>query len=50
VTRRLNAPGAGRLADDEGYGEVLEHLNSCIDFMAKHVSRKHPRGWPAIQC
>ncbi|KAH6686820.1 Sec34-like family protein [Plectosphaerella plurivora] len=36
VTRRLNAPGAGRLADDDGYGEVLEHLNSCIDFMAKH--------------
>lgn len=38
VTRRLNAPGAGRLADDDGFGEVLEHLNSCIDFMSKHVS------------
>ncbi len=42
VTRRLNAPGAGRLVDDDAFVEVLEHLDSCIDFMSKHVSRSAP--------
>lgn len=37
VTRRLNAPGAGRLVDDDSFGEVLRNLDSCINFMAKHV-------------
>lgn len=37
VTRRLNAPGAGRLVEDAVFGEVLDNLNSCIDFMTKHV-------------
>jgi conserved oligomeric Golgi complex subunit 3 len=37
VTRRLNAPGAGRLVDDPVFGEVLHSLNSCIAFMLKHV-------------
>ncbi|EGY17185.1 uncharacterized protein VDAG_00867 [Verticillium dahliae VdLs.17] len=36
VTRRLNAPGAGRLVEDAVFGEVLDNLNSCIDFMTKH--------------
>lgn len=37
VTRRLNAPGAGRLVEDEAFGEVLESLDSCIAFMTKNV-------------
>ncbi|KAM0628381.1 hypothetical protein ACHAQG_001431 [Verticillium nonalfalfae] len=37
VTRRLNAPGAGRLVEDVVFGEVLDNLNACIDFMTKHV-------------
>ena len=37
VTRRLNAPGAGRLADDDVFGEVLENLEACIAFMSKNV-------------
>uniref|UniRef100_L2FJX6 Conserved oligomeric Golgi complex subunit 3 n=1 Tax=Colletotrichum fructicola (strain Nara gc5) TaxID=1213859 RepID=L2FJX6_COLFN len=37
VTRRLNAPGAGRLVDDDSFGEVLRNLDSCINFMSKHV-------------
>ena len=37
VTRRLNAPGAGRLVDDDAFGEVLENLDSCIAFMMKNV-------------
>lgn len=38
VTRRLNAPGAGRLVDDDAFGEILDNLDSCIAFMTKHVS------------
>ena len=42
VTRRLNAPGAGRLVDDDAFVEVLENLDSCITFMGKHVRRDLP--------
>ena len=38
VTRRLNAPGAGRLVDDDAFGDVLSNLDSCIAFMTKNVS------------
>lgn len=38
VTRRLNAPGAGRLVDDEAFADVLSNLDSCIAFMTKNVS------------
>ena len=38
VTRRLNAPGASRLVDDEAFPDVLANLDSCIAFMMKHVS------------
>ncbi|CAK7236129.1 Golgi transport complex subunit 3 [Sporothrix bragantina] len=36
ATRRLNAPGAGRLADTEELSEILASLDSCIHFMAHH--------------
>ncbi|KAG6011055.1 hypothetical protein E4U21_000086 [Claviceps maximensis] len=36
ATRRLNAPGASRLVDDDEFGEIVENLNSCVDFMTKH--------------
>ncbi|KAK3376730.1 Sec34-like family-domain-containing protein [Lasiosphaeria ovina] len=38
VTRRLNGPGAGRLVDDDGFGEILLNLDSCIAFMARNPS------------
>lgn len=38
VTRRLNAPGAGRLVEDESFGEILRNLDACIGFMEKNVS------------
>ncbi len=38
VTRRLNAPGAGRLVDDDAFSQVLSNLDSCIAFMEKNVS------------
>jgi len=37
VTRRLNAPGAGRLVEDDSFGEVLANLESCIAFMTQNV-------------
>ncbi len=36
ATRRLNAPGAGRLADGEELAQILTSLDSCIHFMAHH--------------
>ncbi|KAG6014081.1 hypothetical protein E4U43_006955 [Claviceps pusilla] len=36
ATRRLNAPGASRLVDDDEFGEMIENLNSCVEFMANH--------------
>lgn len=37
LTRRLNAPGAGRLVKNGDFLEMLENLNSCIEFMDQHV-------------
>lgn len=37
ATRRLNAPGAGRLVDDESFGEMLDNIDACIAFMEDHV-------------
>lgn len=42
ATRRLNAPGAGRLVDDEAFGEMVENLDACIVFMTDHVSPPKP--------
>ncbi|KAI1099009.1 Sec34-like family protein [Jackrogersella minutella] len=36
VTRRLNAPGAGRLVNHENFGEILTNLDACIAFMIQH--------------
>jgi hypothetical protein len=46
VSRRLNAPGAGRLVDHDEFGDVLENLESCIAFMAKHVGEPGPGPGP----
>ncbi|KAI9643482.1 Golgi transport complex subunit 3 [Ciborinia camelliae] len=40
LTRRLNAPGAGRLVKNGDYLEMLENLNSCIEFMDRHPNYK----------
>lgn len=37
VTRRLNAPGAGRLIEDDGFGDMVENIDACIVFMTGHV-------------
>lgn len=42
VSRRLNAPGAGRLVEDESFGETMRNLDSCIAFMEKNVSGPLP--------
>ncbi|KAJ3495453.1 hypothetical protein NLG97_g3395 [Lecanicillium saksenae] len=36
ATRRLNAPGASRLVDDESFGEMVENIDACIAFMEDH--------------
>jgi hypothetical protein len=39
VTRRLNAPGASSIIDDDGFVEILTNLDACIEYMLKHVGR-----------
>ncbi|EGX96670.1 Golgi complex component Cog3, putative [Cordyceps militaris CM01] len=36
ATRRLNAPGAGRLVDDESFGDMVENIDACVAFMEDH--------------
>ncbi|TVY15469.1 Conserved oligomeric Golgi complex subunit 3 [Lachnellula arida] len=36
LTRRLNAPGAGRLVRSDDFLDMLMNLNTCIDFMDQH--------------
>ncbi|KAK5995676.1 Conserved oligomeric Golgi complex subunit 3 [Cladobotryum mycophilum] len=36
ATRRLNAPGASRLVDDDDFGEMVANIDSCIAFMNSH--------------
>ncbi|KAI5466859.1 Sec34-like family-domain-containing protein [Mariannaea sp. PMI_226] len=36
ASRRLNAPGASRLVDDDPFGEMIENIDACIVFMEKH--------------
>lgn len=43
ATRRLNAPGAGRLIEDHDFSEMVENIDSCIKFMTTHVS------WPVLK-
>lgn len=42
ATRRLNAPGAGRLVDDESFGEMVENIDACVAFMEDHVWALRP--------
>ena len=37
LTRRLNAPGAGRVIRSDDFLDMLINLNTCIDFMDRHV-------------
>lgn len=47
VTRRLNAPGAGRQVEDGSFGETLENLNACIAFMEKNTSYRDSESYLA---
>jgi conserved oligomeric Golgi complex subunit 3 len=38
ATRRLNAPGAGRLIEGNDLGEIVDNIDACIAFMEEHVS------------
>ena len=46
ATRRLNAPGAVRVVEDDSFGEVLVGLESCVAFMSKNVCLfRFPPSW-----
>ncbi|KAF3763653.1 Sec34-domain-containing protein [Cryphonectria parasitica EP155] len=47
VTRRLNAPGAGRQVEDESFGETLQNLDACIAFMGKNPSYRDSESYLA---
>ncbi|PTB69213.1 Sec34-domain-containing protein [Trichoderma citrinoviride] len=36
ATRRLNAPGASQLVEDDDFGEMVENIDACIKFMTTH--------------
>ncbi|PHH80320.1 hypothetical protein CDD80_1959 [Ophiocordyceps camponoti-rufipedis] len=38
ATRRLNAPGASRLVEDDGFGDMVTNIDACIGFMNDHAS------------
>ena len=38
ITRKLNAPGAGRLVSEKEFPDILSHLDACISYMEAHVS------------
>ncbi|KAM3086416.1 Golgi transport complex subunit 3 [Clarireedia jacksonii] len=40
LTRRLNAPGAGRMVKNNDFLDMLMNLNSCVEFMDQHLDYK----------
>jgi hypothetical protein len=37
LTRRLNAPNAGKMVKNDEFLDMLMNLNSCVEFMDHHV-------------
>ena len=48
VTRKLNAPGAGRLVRDKEFSETLSNLDRCISYMEAHVCHLPPSSFGKI--
>lgn len=40
MTRRLNAPGAGRLVNGREFPEMLNNLDNCLAYMESHPNHK----------
>lgn len=47
VTRRLNAPGAIRLAEDAGFAEILTNLDQCTSFMQANPEYRDAESYQA---
>ncbi|KAK4242931.1 Sec34-like family-domain-containing protein [Achaetomium macrosporum] len=47
ATRRLNAPGAGRLVEGASFAEILSTLYSCIEFMKNNSSYRDAESYLA---
>lgn len=41
MTRRLNAPNAGKMVKNDEFLDMLMNLNSCVKFMDQHVGLIH---------
>lgn len=37
ITKRLNAPGAGRWVQSQEFSDMLSNLDACLDYMQSHV-------------
>jgi hypothetical protein len=48
LTRRLNAPGAGRVVRSDDFLDMLLNLNACVDFMDQHVCSLSFLGWQQL--
>ncbi|KFA75860.1 hypothetical protein S40288_01960 [Stachybotrys chartarum IBT 40288] len=38
ATRRLNAPGASHMVDADQFGEMVDSIDACIEFMESHAN------------
>lgn len=47
VSRRLNAPGASRLASDPALAEIFDNLDACVAFMQSHSDYKDAESYQA---
>ncbi|KAK4098699.1 Sec34-domain-containing protein [Parathielavia hyrcaniae] len=47
ATRRLNAPGAGRLVEGASFVEILSTLDACIEFMTENSSYRDAESYLA---
>jgi hypothetical protein len=45
TTRRLNAPGAATSISDDSYVEIMQNLDSCIEFMRTHQEHKEAEAY-----
>lgn len=37
ITKRLNAPGAGRWVQSKEFSDMLSNLDACLEYMQSHV-------------
>lgn len=48
MTRRLNAPGAGRLVGGKEFTYMLSNLDACLEYMQAHARGSHSEETPLL--